>query len=99
GTGIHADARRDAPFAPYDRLGVRVPVYETSDVWARTVLRLDEARESVRLITAILDGLESGSAQTALGALRAGADATVVVEAWRGPIWYWVLAAGPAGVA
>ena len=98
-SGIDTDARRDAPFAPYDRLGVRVPVYETGDVWARTVLRLDEARESVRLITAILDRLESGSAQTALGALRAGADATVVVEAWRGPIWYWVLAAGPAGVA
>src|SRR6185369_5157436 len=66
-SGIDTDARRDAPFAPYDRLGVRVPVYETGDVWARTVLRLDEARESVRLITAILDGLESGPAQTALG--------------------------------
>jgi Ni,Fe-hydrogenase III large subunit len=98
-SGIDADARRDAPFAPYDRLGVRVPVYETGDVWARTMVRLDEARESVRLVTTLLEGLEAGPAHAALGDLRTGADATVVVEGWRGPIWHWVLAAGPAAVA
>jgi Ni,Fe-hydrogenase III large subunit/Ni,Fe-hydrogenase III component G len=98
-SGIDADARRDAPFAPYDALGVRVPVYDTGDVWARTMLRLDEARESARLIAAALDGLDGGPAHAPLGDLRAGAHATVVVEAWRGPIWYWVLAGGPAAVA
>jgi Ni,Fe-hydrogenase III large subunit len=95
-SGIDADARRDAPFAPYDRLGVKVPVYETGDVWARTMLRVDEARESSRLITAILRALPGGSVLTPLGALRSGEHATVVVEGWRGPIWHWVLADGPA---
>ena len=95
-SGIAADARRDAPFAPYDTLGVQVPVYDTGDVWARTMVRLDEARESARLITRLLDGLPSGDVAAPLGDLRAGAHATVVVEGWRGPIWYWVLAGGPA---
>ncbi len=98
-SGIAADARRDAPFAPYDALDVRVPVYDTGDVWARTMVRLDETRESARLITAILDGLPGGDAAAPLGDLRAGAHATVVVEAWRGPIWYWALADGPASLA
>jgi Ni,Fe-hydrogenase III large subunit/Ni,Fe-hydrogenase III component G len=97
-SGIAADARRDAPFAPYDTLDVQVPVYDTGDVWARTMVRLDEARESVRLITALLDRLPDGEVQAPLGDLRAGAHATVVVEGWRGPIWYWVLAEGPASL-
>ena len=96
-SGIAVDARRDAPFAPYDALDVRVAVYDTGDVWARTMVRLDEARESARLIAALLDdGLPEGDLAAPLGALRAGGHATVVVEGWRGPIWYWVLAGGPA---
>jgi Ni,Fe-hydrogenase III large subunit/Ni,Fe-hydrogenase III component G len=94
-SGIAADARRDAPFPPYDTLGVRVPVYETGDVWARTMVRLDEARESARLIAAILEHLPEGEVRVPLGDLRAGEHATVVVEGWRGPIWYWALAGGP----
>src|SRR5438309_860272 len=42
-SGIDADARRDAPFAAYAELEVRVPVYAEGDVWARTMVRLDEA--------------------------------------------------------
>ena len=97
-SGIAADARRDAPFVPYDTLDVQVPVYDTGDVWARTMVRLDEARESVRLITALLDSLPDGEVRAPLGDLRAGGHATVVVEGWRGPIWYWVLAEGPASL-
>jgi Ni,Fe-hydrogenase III large subunit len=98
-SGIAVDARRDAPFAPYDALDVRVAVYDTGDVWARTMVRLDEARESARLIAALLAALPEGDVAAPLGALRTGEHATVVVEGWRGPIWYWVLAGGPAALA
>jgi Ni,Fe-hydrogenase III large subunit/Ni,Fe-hydrogenase III component G len=98
-SGIDADARRDAPFAPYDALDVRVAVYATGDVWARTMLRLDEAKESARLIDVLLDTLPAGETATPLGPLRAGGDATTVVEAWRGPIWVWALAEGEASLA
>lgn len=62
----------------------------------RFMIRLDEARESARLIATLLRGLPDGPAHVPLGDLRAGEHATVVVEAWRGPIWHWVLAEGPA---
>ena len=98
-SGIDTDARRDAPFAPYDALDVQVPVYDTGDVWARTMLRLDETRESARLIAVLLRTLPDGPAHVPLGALRAGEHTTILVEGWRGPIWHWVLAEGPATLA
>jgi len=98
-SGIDADARRDAPFAPYDTLDVRAPVYETGDVWARTMVRLDEARESARLLGLMLNALPPGDTRAPVGALRAGEHATIVVEGWRGPLWYWALAGGPETLA
>jgi Ni,Fe-hydrogenase III large subunit len=48
-SGIDADVRRDHPFAAYGSLEVRVPVFESGDVKARTLVRVEEARESVAL--------------------------------------------------
>ncbi|HEV8471554.1 MAG TPA: NADH-quinone oxidoreductase subunit C [Methylomirabilota bacterium] len=98
-SGIDADARRDAPFAAYGALSVHVPVYETGDVWARTMIRLDEARQSLALIAEVARQLPDGPAFVTPGPLRAGAQAVGLVEAWRGPIWHWVLAAGPDALA
>jgi Ni,Fe-hydrogenase III large subunit len=98
-SGIDADARRDAPFAPYEALGVRVPVYGTGDVWARTMVRLDEARESARIIEALLATLPGGPSRVPLPVLRPGAHALAIVEGWRGPIWHWALAGGPERLA
>jgi Ni,Fe-hydrogenase III large subunit len=98
-SGIDADARRDAPCRAYRALGVRVAVYRTGDVLARTMVRLDEAQEAVRLITLAAAQAGRGTARVACGPLAAGAHATAVVEAWRGPVWYWVRAAGPAALA
>jgi Ni,Fe-hydrogenase III large subunit len=63
------------------------------------MVRLDEAREAARLVALAAARAGDGPAAVPLGPLRRGAHATAVVEAWRGPIWYWVLAAGDAAVA
>src|SRR5437870_1691992 len=65
-SGIDADARRDAPFAAYAELEVRVPVYAEGDVWARTMVRLDEAREAARLIRAAADRDPAGPTRVPL---------------------------------
>ena len=95
-SGIDADLRRDAPFAGYGEAGVHVAVYGTGDVWARTMVRLDEARESARLIREAADRDEGGAVAVPVPPLTAGAHALGVVEAWRGPVWHWVVAGGPA---
>jgi Ni,Fe-hydrogenase III large subunit/Ni,Fe-hydrogenase III component G len=94
-SGIDADARRDAPFAAYTDVDFRVPVYDTGDVWARTMVRIDEVRESAALITAAARRSLGGPAAVPLGTLRASAHAMGLVEGWRGPIWHWVMADGP----
>jgi Ni,Fe-hydrogenase III large subunit len=98
-SGIDADARRDAPAGPYRSLGVRVPVYRTGDVWARTMVRLDEALEAARLLEAAAAAAGRGEHRVACGPLVPGAHATAVVEAWRGPVWYWIRASGPDSLA
>jgi len=98
-SGIDADARRDAPFAAYGALGLRVPIYDAGDVWARTMVRIEEARQSAALIDEAARRAPTGPAFAALGPLRVGADASGLVEGWRGPIWHWVLAADSGALA
>ena len=56
---------------------------------------LDEAREAARLFSIVAGRLPDGPARAALPPLPPGGDAVSCVEAWRGPVWYWVWAAGP----
>ena len=97
-SGIDADVRRDAPFAAYGEAEMRVPVYETGDVWARTMVRIDEVREAARLIRTTAGRGAEGTTRVPLPPLTAGAHAVGLVEAWRGPVWHWVWADGPASL-
>jgi Ni,Fe-hydrogenase III large subunit/Ni,Fe-hydrogenase III component G len=95
-SGLDADARRDAPFAAYDELPVRVVVRPEGDVWARTVVRLEEARESARLVAEIAGEAPDGPLAAPPGPLPPRAHAFGLVEGWRGPLLHWVLT-GPQG--
>lgn len=93
-SGIDADVRRDHPFAAYRDLEVRVPVFESGDVKARTLVRVEEARESVRLIGEAVTRLPAGPLAAPLGALPPFAPAFGLVEGWRGGVLHWVMADG-----
>jgi Ni,Fe-hydrogenase III large subunit len=95
-SGVDIDARRDHPFAAYGDLQFKVPVLETGDVKARTLVRVAEARESARLIRQAMDRLPSGPLAVELGALPSFEPAFSIVEGWRGAIVHWVTS-GPAG--
>lgn len=94
-SGIDADTRRDHPFAAYDTLPPKVIVFQEGDVWARLMVRVEEAREAVALIARAVEQIR-GSEDTALAVplppLPAGASGFGLVEGWRGPIWHWVVA-------
>jgi NADH-quinone oxidoreductase subunit D len=60
-SGIDFDVRRDMPYSSYEKFQFRVPVSTDCDVWARYVLRLEEMRESVKIIQQALDGMPEGS--------------------------------------
>ena len=49
-TGIPYDVRKDHPYLVYDRFDFEVPVGEDGDNWDRFMVRLEEIRQSVRII-------------------------------------------------
>ena len=59
-SGIDVDLRRDMPYSSYEKFQFNVPVSDGCDVWARYVVRLDEMRESVKIINQALDGMPEG---------------------------------------
>jgi Ni,Fe-hydrogenase III large subunit/Ni,Fe-hydrogenase III component G len=91
-SGIDRDVRRDHPFAAYDALAVRVPVETAGDVKARTLIRIEEVRESTRLIREAASALPSGPLAAPLTKLPAFEPAFSLVEGWRGAITHWVMA-------
>ena len=48
------------PYSGYEKFQFEVPVSNDCDVWARYVLRLEEMRQSVRIIQQALDGMPGG---------------------------------------
>lgn len=58
--GIDRDVRRDHPYAAYDRVSFKVPVYEQGDVLCRVKVRIDETFESIKIIRQILATMPMG---------------------------------------
>jgi NADH-quinone oxidoreductase subunit D len=61
GSGVEWDLRRAQPYLAYDQVDFRVPVYEEGDVYARYRVRMDEMRESVRIIEQALRRMPGGA--------------------------------------
>lgn len=82
----HRDLRSDHPFAPYDKLEVRVCTQPGGDVAARVAIRFDETLESLRLSQMMLENLPAGDVQISLPQPALGHLGLGWVEGWRGPV-------------
>ena len=60
-SGVDWDLRRDEPYLAYPELDFDVPVYEHGDVYDRYRLRVDEMRESVKIVEQCLEGMPGGA--------------------------------------
>ena len=93
-SGVDVDLRRDMPRPPYDKLTFQVPIREEGDVWARTLVRMQETVESVHLCRQILEMLPDGP--TSVRAKRRVPPGEVVsrAEAPRGELVYYIRSDG-----
>ena len=57
-SGINWDLRKDQPYLAYSDIDFDVPVYSNGDVYDRYRVRMDEMRESTRIVEQCLDRLE-----------------------------------------
>jgi len=90
-SGIDRDLRRDHPYAAYASVDFEVPVLQTGDALARARLRLEEARQSLRIIDQALERLAAGSIAVPIEQLPAGESALSLVESPRGESVHWLL--------
>ena len=89
-SGVDRDLRRDHPYAAYDEVSFKVPVYQEGDVLRRMRVRVDEVWQSLAIIEQLMAGLEPGSHFTAVPPLRPDCVALGAVEGWRGEILHWI---------
>ena len=61
--GLPLDIRKDAPYSSYEKFDFNVPTSTVNDVFARYQIRLQEMRESTKIIRQALEGMPSGSHQ------------------------------------
>ncbi|HEU5098916.1 MAG TPA: NADH-quinone oxidoreductase subunit D [Roseiflexaceae bacterium] len=87
-SGIPRDARSDHPYAGYARLAFKPITQEGGDVYARLVLLLLEAYESVKLIDQALKDLPDGDSHGELPEELPAGQGSGAVEGPRGLIRY-----------
>ncbi len=58
--GLGWDIRKAEPYSGYDKFDFNVPTRQASDVYARFQVRMDEMRESARIVRQAMEGMPEG---------------------------------------
>jgi len=98
GSGVYRDVRKDEPYAAYDELEFNVPLGTRGDTYDRYLIRLEEFRQSIRLIRQALDGLPEGPVMGKVPRLikpKAG-ETYHAIESPKGELGYFIVSDGRA---
>ena len=92
GSNVPIDCRIDHPYAAYGELDTQIQVQDGCDSWARTLVRVLELFESIRLVRKILDEMPAGPVMAKMDQdLPYGKVGLCSVEAARGESHHYVL--------
>ena len=58
--GLPMDVRKDCPHSSYEKFDFKVPTRTQNDVYARFEVRVEEMRESIKIVKQALDGMPVG---------------------------------------
>ena len=100
GSGVDFDIRRDDPYSSYGDFDFKIPIEVAGDCYARYRVRMQEFRESIKIVRQVLDGLPEGpiSSKPALksvGQVRIPkGEAYARVEGPRGEVGCYLIADG-----
>jgi len=67
GSGVEHDLRKAQPYLVYDQFDFEIPIGSAGDCYDRYLLRLEETRQSVRILRQCLDKLPAGPVNVADG--------------------------------
>jgi NADH-quinone oxidoreductase subunit D len=93
GSGIAWDIRKAEPYCGYEQYDFAIPIGYQGDSYDRFIVRLEEMRQSVKILQQAMDGLPGGPHSTHVPlALRPPAgEAYARVEGSRGELGYYLV--------
>lgn len=60
GAGVAFDLRKAQPYTGYDQYDFDIPTYDTGDIYGRYMVRVEEMRQSIRIVRQALSSLPAG---------------------------------------
>jgi NADH-quinone oxidoreductase subunit D len=93
-SGIKSDTRRNDPHLVYDEIPFNVVTYDSCDVLARILVRIDEVLESIDIIQYCLEHMPSGPIRIRLPRAPPVGESVSLTEAPRGELIHYVKSNG-----
>jgi NADH-quinone oxidoreductase subunit D len=95
-SGVPMDVRRDDPYSVYDRLDFNVVTRDTCDCLARYQVRMDEIRESAKIVEQALDMIPEGEYTSKVPRVLKppAGEAFARVESSRGDLGCYIISDG-----
>lgn len=100
GSGISFDLRRAEPYSSYGDFDFKIPVETAGDCYARYRVRMQEFRESIKIVRQVLDGLPDGPISSRPGVKSVGqvriakGEGYARVEGARGEVGCYLISDG-----
>jgi NADH-quinone oxidoreductase subunit D len=96
GSGVPRDIRKDEPYAAYDEMTFDVPIGTSGDTYDRYLVRLEEFRQSIRIIRQAIQGLPEGPIVGKVPRLikPAAGETYHAIESPKGEIGYFIVSDG-----
>jgi len=97
-SGVKWDLRKDEPYLCYDKFDFDIPTGANGDSWDRYKVRIEEMRQSLRIIEQAVGGLPEGDPTVKVGRIikpEAG-ESYMRTEAPRGELGFYIVSDGSA---
>jgi NADH-quinone oxidoreductase subunit D len=96
GSGVARDVRKDEPYAAYDEVEFDIPVGTEGDTYDRYLVRMEEFRQSLRIIRQAAQGIPEGPIVGKVPRLikPAAGETYHAIESPKGELGYFIVSDG-----
>src|SRR5581483_3700548 len=96
GSGVARDVRKDEPYAAYDEMEFDVPIGTACDTYDRYLVRMEEFRQSLRIIRQATQGIPEGPIVGKVPRLikPAAGETYHAIESPKGELGYFIVSDG-----
>jgi NADH-quinone oxidoreductase subunit D len=97
GSGVKWDLRKDQPYSIYNRFEFDIPIGENGDTYDRYIVRLEEIRQSIKILKQAVKQLPQGEILAKVSKLvrpPIGSETYAAVEGPKGELGFFIAADG-----